>query len=214
MPSRWIRSRPDLAAFGLLLLAWLGAIGLAHAQDAAAVKEAQQHYRRGEAAFNAQRFEDAIKEWEAGYALVPRPLFVLNLGHAERRRGELRKALALYRRFLVVDPETKLRAEVEQVIQEIEVALAAEAAAQAAPAAPVSPPPLAPPAAPPPAAAPNEALSAPAAPAPPDERARPGRLWLWAAAGVVVAGVALGVWALSSRDGYERRGSLGTLGGP
>jgi tetratricopeptide (TPR) repeat protein len=155
------------------------------------VKQAQAHYRTGEAAFNAGRFEEAIAEWERGYALAPKPLFVVNLAHAERRRGELRKSLALYRRYLLVDPETELRGEVERVIAELERAIAADDEARA----PRTPP--RPPAPAPRAEAAAPALVTPAAP-PPDRAPSPlyKRWWVWTAAAAVVGGAAAGAWLL------------------
>src|SRR5207247_2486267 len=97
--------------------------------------------KNGDEAFKAGRFEDAYREWEAGYKLSGRPLFLLNMAHAERRRGQLQNAHALYQRYLVIEPETKLRGEVEGVLKEIEDALAAEeAAARPRPAATPAPP--------------------------------------------------------------------------
>ena len=46
------------------------------------------------------------------------------MAHAERRRGELKNARTLYRKFLLMEPQSKLRAEVESVLEEIDAALA------------------------------------------------------------------------------------------
>src|SRR4051812_37399458 len=77
-----------------------------------AEREARAHYAQGQAAFNAGRYDQAVAEFEAGFAALPRPGFLLNIGHSERRRGNLRKARAAYKKFLLVEPTTKLRDDV------------------------------------------------------------------------------------------------------
>ena len=49
--------------------------------------QAQAHYKRGEAAFRAGDYDRADVEFEAGYSLSDRPLFLLNMADAERRAG-------------------------------------------------------------------------------------------------------------------------------
>jgi hypothetical protein len=178
------------------------------------VKRAREHFKRGDEAFKAGRLEEAFKEFEAGYLISQRPLFVLNMGHVERRRGELRNARALYRRFLLMDADSKLRGEVEAVLKEIETAIAAEEAASRplATPGPLSPlpvetPPPPPPAPPPP---PPVVLVAPPPPPPPPFYKR---WWFWTGAGAVVtAGVITAI--VISRSSYTRNGSIGTIGKP
>lgn len=185
--------------------------------ESAEVKQAREHFRAGDELFKAGRFAEAYREFEAGFALSNRPLFLLNMAHAERRRGELRNARALYRRYLVMEPESKLRGEVEAVLQEIEAALLAEEqVGKPEPAPPADPPPVAPPpvlAAPPAPPSPPPAVIV-AAPAPePEPPPVYQRWWFWAGiGGVAVAAVATGL--LLSRDPYTRNGSIGTLGQP
>jgi hypothetical protein len=103
---------------------------------------AREHYRRGEAAFKAGRFDEAYRHWEEGYRLSSRPLFLVNMAHAQRRRGELRNARSLYQRFLLVEPQTKMRRELETVIREIDSTLGVEPGRRppSEPAAPGTPP--------------------------------------------------------------------------
>jgi tetratricopeptide (TPR) repeat protein len=187
--------RPERLLAALLVVCLSGA---ATAQSEDAVQRAREHYRRGEAAYAAERFDDAYREFEEGYALAPKPAFLLNMAHSERRRGQLRNARALYLKYLLVEPQSKYREEVEQVTAELERAIAAEDAARIAAAGqlPVSPPPI--------------ALTAPPMPPPPAEP-RHSRLWIWAAVGgVVLAGAAAAFFL--TRDSYQKSGSLGTLG--
>ncbi len=204
------------------------------APESADVKQAREHYKKGEAAFAGGRFDEAYREFDAGYSLSQRPLFLVNMAHVERRRGDLRKALAMYRKYLLIEPESKLRVDVESVIKEIEVALAAEdAAAQPAP-GPVA-------TAAPPGAATTAPTTMAGATAPPpilDQRPPgasggtimmgsstppPGRdnhrdpiykkWWFLTGIGAVVTAVALTtIIAIGSGDSYRTRGSLGTFG--
>lgn len=214
--TRSLRERSAVCAPAVLLAVLLANIGLqtpaARAEDSADVKKAQILYKKGEAAFNAKHYDEALKEWEAGYALAAKPLFIVNMAHAERRRGELRKALALYRRYLLVDPDTKLRGEVEGVIKELEEAIAAEDAAAPPPTG--TPPAVPPPApAPPVVAAPEPVVVAAPAPAATDEPTPVYKSWwFWSVIGaVVVAGVVTGV-VLSSGGTQDQKGTLGSLG--
>jgi hypothetical protein len=134
-----------------LLLMTALAVGTASpvaAAESAEAREARAHYRKGEEAFKAGRFEEAFQEWQQGYRLSNRPLFLLNMAHAQRRRGELSSARALYQRFLLIEPQSKLRDEIEGVLAEIDETLAAQPGglerAPAEPVAPVSPPAAAP----------------------------------------------------------------------
>jgi tetratricopeptide (TPR) repeat protein len=187
----------------------------AHAADPD-TEAAREHHRAAEAAFKAGRYDDAYREWEAGYRLSNRPLFLLNMAHADRKRGDLRSARALYKRYLVMEPQTKLRAEVEEVLGQIDGALAAEEAAARAPAPTPAPPALAPtdPAA---AAAaletqtapvPNLLAEAPAAERPPVYKT----WWFWTGAGAAVVLGAVTTAVLLRGDSYTKSGSLGTVG--
>jgi hypothetical protein len=94
------------------------------AEDEAAGK---RHYRRGDELFKQGRFLEAAHEFEAGFAVAPRPLFLLNIGHSYRKAQELRRARAAYEDFLKADPGTSFRNDVEDLIKTIDDALGASA---------------------------------------------------------------------------------------
>ena len=121
----------------------------------ATVQRARQHFLAGKHAFENQSYARALREFQAGYALEPRPGFLLNMGHAARRMGQLRDARDYYQKFLASRPSpapgeqraaTKLIAEIEREL-------------------PPEPPARAPAALPPPAARVAAAPPPPAAPA-------------------------------------------------
>ena len=206
--------------------------GVAQAADPEAVARARELYKSGEKAFKAGKYEEALHDWETGYQLSNRPLFLLNMGHAERRRGQLANARTLYKRFLLMEPETKLRDEIEGVLAEIDSTLAADASGKSGsgPAsAAVTPVPAVPTGdegstasfgPPSPAALAAQVEGQPLATigttAPAAEAPRPvwRRWWFWAGAGTVVAAAVVTTLLVRRGDSYDKAGSLGTLGSP
>jgi Tfp pilus assembly protein PilF len=142
-----------------------------HSSTNANTQRARRHFLAGKRAFEAKRYSVALKEFETGYAIDPRPGFLLNMGHAARRMGELRRARDYYLKFLESDPPAPERRSTIALVVELDRQLAAAPAsgshAQAAPEpAAVTPPPPA--VAPPPvetAAAVSAVEPAPAMPA-------------------------------------------------
>jgi hypothetical protein len=108
------------------------------AEDEAAGK---RHYKRGDELFKQGRFLDAAHEFEAGFAVAPRPLFLLNIGHSYRKAQELRRARSAYEEFLKEDPKTSYRADVEDLMKTIDDALGASSLPLPATPPPASPAP-------------------------------------------------------------------------
>jgi hypothetical protein len=199
-----------LFAVGLVVAGTLLAATPARADEA----EGRRRFRKGSELYEKGRYLDAAREFEAGYATEPRPLFLLNIGHAYRRANELVKAKTAYQKLLKLQPDFEKRVEVEGYIKSIDDALQAGDAdvAKPTPANPAAAPPPPPPpptltlvdpnsiaastprAAPPPA--PEPAASHPSivetAPPPSDEPAASESVlrkpWFWVVVGAVVAG--------------------------
>jgi tetratricopeptide (TPR) repeat protein len=189
--------------------------------DPRAEARAREHIQKGAAALRAGRYDDAMTEFEAGYAAVPLPGFILNMGHVQRQAGNPERARDYYRRFLELDPKSSQRAEVEKTIAEIDAVLPGKAGGRPAPRA--TPPPrpnLALPAAQDDHEVPDTLKELPAksvvtsspAPAPTDEQPFYTRWWFWGAVGAVAAaGVATFVLVGRGND-YTTSGTWGTLG--
>jgi hypothetical protein len=182
----------------------LPALG-AEPRETAELRKAREHFRLGKEAYAAERFDDAYREFEEGYQLSQRPLFLLNMGHAKRRAGAAAEARTLYRRFLVAQPDSPYKTEVEAMLAEIDRAL------PEAPPPPVAPKVVVAPAAIP--APPPAMVRAPVAPVPAPASGG-SRWWVWAGAGAVVASVVAVAVLARGGDSYTRQGSLGTLGAP
>ena len=110
----------------------LGVFAAPHRVDAASrnsssatTQRARRHYRQGKRAFEAKRYSIALKEFEVGYAIVPRPGFLLNMGHAARRMGDLRRARDYYLKYLESDPPAAERRSTIALVIEIDRQLAA-----------------------------------------------------------------------------------------
>jgi tetratricopeptide (TPR) repeat protein len=85
------------AAF--LLLALLPATARA-APIEDAMERARAHYEAGRALFSLGSYQEALREFTAGYQLAGKPRFLVNLGQTYRKLGQLEEARAMYRRFL------------------------------------------------------------------------------------------------------------------
>jgi tetratricopeptide (TPR) repeat protein len=85
-----------------LVLACCG--GAVAGETPADIARARQHFEAGRALYNLGNYQDAIREFSAGYQLVPRPQFLLNLGQAYRRQGDLPHARDMFRKFLAAAP--------------------------------------------------------------------------------------------------------------
>jgi hypothetical protein len=163
---------------------------------------ARLHFDRGSKLYNQGKYLEAAREFEAGYQAAPRPLFLLNIGHSYRRSQDLRRAKAAYEKLLRTDPTTPHRPIVEDLIQTIDDALSVQELAIPVP-TPAAPRPgegvgsrAAEPEREPPAAS---LVTAPPPPAPASSTSSWLRSpWFWGVvAGVVTAGVAGTVFALT-----------------
>ncbi len=141
--------------------------------DESATEEARQHYETGTKQYDLGHWDESIREFEKAYELRPDPSFLYNLAQAYRRKGDTKRALDLYRNYLVKVPKTPQRAEIEEKIKSLQKQIDDAAAGRTAP--PALEPTIAPPAqpsGPPIVPAPAEASAAsspPTGPAPTPE---------------------------------------------
>ncbi|HEY7957271.1 MAG TPA: hypothetical protein VII38_18320 [Polyangia bacterium] len=143
-----------------------------------AVNRARAHYEIGLGMYRLGDYQGALREFLAGYELTRKPGFLLNAGQTYRKLHDLVHARELYRRYLAqAAPEDPARAQVQQVLAELEAELRTQTKAATPPevppdsslppSAPSTAPPIAPsiasPAAPRPEASPPMAIEKPAA---------------------------------------------------
>ena len=91
-------------ASGALIWALTVSTGAVSAQESDRDAEARGLFVAGEAAFDAGRFEDALRYFQESYALSPRPGLLFNIGQAADRARFDEVALDAFRRFLASEP--------------------------------------------------------------------------------------------------------------
>jgi tetratricopeptide (TPR) repeat protein len=196
----------------------------AHAASAEAERESRRHFQLAETRFRAGLFAEALAEYQSGYDVLPLPGFLINMAQCQRRMGDLKKARALYSKFLLVAPDSPLVPQVQDLIKELDKLLAdlddetpsatqATSPAAVAPPPPAAPPPAAPAPSPPTPSAQAAATLTATAPPPAAESERHTRWWLWGTIGAVVAAGAATAFVLASSRGADtiQTGSLGAL---
>jgi tetratricopeptide (TPR) repeat protein len=150
------------------------------AQAADAARRSRKHYAAGHALYELGNYEAALREFTAGYELLPRPLFLLDIGQCQRKLQDFAKARQSFAEFLErAQKDEPARARAQQLMMEVErEQAAAEAAAEkpspAPPPAPAPAPVAAPPSLPPATTTEAAPLVATAPPLPPP-RARSRR---------------------------------------
>ena len=192
----------------MLLLALCAAAG---AEELDAATKSKAHFEAGRALYRIGSYSEALREFQAGYELAPRPQFLVNIGQAYRKLGEASRAKESFEKYLAAAPADSLeRPQIERLVAE----LTREIAASSPPRTPAPPPQTAPPAEPAPSGAPAPAMASPQEPAPQPTAAPavtssvltqappPARKksfiarhwWIVPVAAVVAAGLAVGIY--------------------
>ena len=177
------------------------------------IEDARRHFLAGRRAYLDGRYRDALKEFQVGYGISPRPEFLLNFAQTYRKLGRYDDAIHQCDRFLAAEPSSlQLLEEARALLRDLR---REREHAPPQPPEPPSPLPVPPPAVVPPLVAPP-AVAQPAIVAAPPPRRTPRRhAWVWITAGsavlVTAAGaVVLGV-TLAPRQGSLPSSALGTV---
>src|SRR5204863_9937876 len=91
-----------------------------------AERTARSQFQAGEARFKAGAFDEALKEYQAGYDAKPLPGFLVNIAQCQRRLGDLKTARATYQKFVLVAPDSPLVPQVKSMMAEIDALLDAQ----------------------------------------------------------------------------------------
>jgi hypothetical protein len=210
----------------LAVLTLLVGLRPARAEVSAAEREARRQFDEAEISYRGGRYAEAVVKYQAGYAAMPLPGFLVNIAQCQRRLGDLKTARATYREFVLVAPDSRLVPEVEKLVHQLDSLIADLASGGDGAAAqigagtnadvhasdPNAPPPLAL-AAPGPST--NDAALV-ASPAPISASATPrshARWWIWGgvAAAAVAAGLIAGLALASPGTTTVHSGTLGTF---
>jgi tetratricopeptide (TPR) repeat protein len=156
----------------LALLVVALAVRVAAADDAA-TKNARSHFERGQTLYTLTKFREALDEYQQAFNARPLPDFLFNIGQCYRNLGDYDAAIFSYKKYLAAAPDAPNRAQVEQLIVDLQAKKDQEDARRLA----LQPPP-------PPATAPP----ASSAPVLPPDRPIYARWWFWTGLGVLSAG--------------------------
>ncbi len=88
--------------------------------DDEATEQARRHYQEAQKQFDLGMWDTAIVEFTKAYELRPDPNFLYNMAQAYRRGGNLRRAIDLYKNYLIKVPKSPQRAEVEERIKNLQ----------------------------------------------------------------------------------------------
>jgi tetratricopeptide (TPR) repeat protein len=169
MPLRALARVACVTALAVVAMIASAAPARAGAAEDAQTKIAKKHFYAGEKLFALGRFSDALAEYEAAFDAKPLPAFLFNIGQCHRNLHDYDAAIFSYRKYLSLLPDAPNRAEVEDLVRELEDAQAREKAVDDQ----------------------RETDRARAATsAGPDDRPLYTKWWLWTGVGVVAAGTA------------------------
>ena len=107
--------------------------------------EVKLHYQRATRAYDLQKYQEAIDEYQKAYEISGDPPMLYNIAQAYRLADQPAEAVRYYRRFLQRMPNARNREDVERKIADQE-----KLAEQRKKAEPVAPPPSTTPTKPPP----------------------------------------------------------------
>src|SRR5205814_7110369 len=80
---------------------------------------ARSHYVAGEEEYARGRWKEALHEFQIGYALSPRPEFLINFAQVYRKLGDFDRAIAECERYLATGPEASLAAPAQRLLQQL-----------------------------------------------------------------------------------------------
>ena len=117
---RWL-----VCATSVLVRRGAGLCGAGAGANDDPVTRARTHFEAGRALYQLGNYNEALREFAAGYQLAPRPQFLLNLGQCYRKLDDLPNAREMYQRYLhdapASDPE---RPQAQQILAEIDKQIA------------------------------------------------------------------------------------------
>ena len=108
----------------LLCSLWIG-VALAalvprRAAGQSASARASQYVDDGIAAQRRGEYDAAIDLYQQAYQLVPHPVLIFDMAQAHRLAGDVEQALALYRKYLALDPDGSKAKIARQLITDLE----------------------------------------------------------------------------------------------
>jgi len=152
---KMVRTKTCVAGFRVMLAlgaavfwASAGSEDRAWAQTDAQIEAAKEHFQRARRLYDVGRYEEAVEEYQQAYLNVEDPAFLYNIAQAYRLAEKPDQALRFYKNYLRRAPNAPNRADVEQKIADMRVAIEEQEASATAPPPPTDssalPPPVEP----------------------------------------------------------------------
>lgn len=89
------------------------------ATPANAKAQAIEHFQRGKVAFDLGHFEEALRQYETAYRLLPAPKMLFNIGQCHRNLNHYEQALFAFRRYRRELPGAPNVASVDKLLVEL-----------------------------------------------------------------------------------------------
>jgi tetratricopeptide (TPR) repeat protein len=91
-------------------------------------KEAKAHFEQGRSYYDAGAYDDALREYQAAYKLMPAPPFLFNIAQCYRLKGDKQNAVDYYQKFLDKAPDSPVADEARDYIAKLKLQMELEAA--------------------------------------------------------------------------------------
>src|SRR5262252_8044490 len=91
-------------------------------------KEAKAHFEQGRSFYDAGAYDDALREYQAAYKLMPAPQFLFNIAQCYRLKGDKQNAIDYYQKFLDKAPDSPVADEARDYIAKLKLQMELEAA--------------------------------------------------------------------------------------
>src|SRR6478736_4325076 len=91
----------------------------AFAQVPSQEEQARTHYAAGGDLYARGQYREALREFQLGYTLSPRPEFLINFAQAYRKLGEFDHAIVECERFLATAPPEPLQSEAQRLLGQL-----------------------------------------------------------------------------------------------
>ncbi|HRI54296.1 MAG TPA: hypothetical protein PLW65_29350 [Pseudomonadota bacterium] len=132
--------RSALAASGLLFIMSAASAAppeaavLPSPAAAPAAASFQQHYEAAVQLYLSERYPEALKEFEAAYAVRQLPRLLINIGTTHRKLGEAKAALSAYEAYLRIEPnpDPEVKKKLDEALSQVHSMLNVAAAPAAA----------------------------------------------------------------------------------